>query len=132
MAVSYMAAAAKIAIRTAIRITGVPVTITRGEQSASVAKAGRGKSVYQFVSTVDAFTEEDQRQDFLIWPNDYDLGDGPTQPQEGDQLQTDDGTTVHVWECNAPSPEPGFRYTDQFQTAWRIHAKLIETKPSES
>lgn len=128
---NLLANMARVGIRTAIRATATVVTIQRGAASSEPKTVGRGKTVYQFVSAGDAFTSEDVREDFIVWPSDYDLGSGPVEPADGDRIIVDDGSTIATYEVNAPQPEPAYRYTDRFRTAWRIHAVLIDQQPSE-
>lgn len=127
---NLLANMARVGVRTAIAATATVVTIQRGAATSEPKTVGRGKTVSQFVSAGEAFTSEEDREDFIIWPADYDFGSGPTPPAEGDRIIVDDGTTVATYEVNAPQPEPAFRYTDRFRTAWRIHTVLVAEEAS--
>lgn len=128
---NLLANMARQAVRLAIEATATTVTISRGGTTSGPIKVGRGRSVTQFVSAGDAFTDDEAREDFIVWPSDYDLGEGATEPADGDHITVDDGTTTVVYEITPLPPERGYRYTDRFRTAWRIHTVIVEEQPSE-
>lgn len=131
MTTSILASMAKIAITQAIKATATALVISRsGATPGNVAEAGQGRTVWEDINTLEVFNAAETRADFLIWPADYQLDGAATKPAPGDRLTVDDGTTVYTWEVNAPQPEPAFRYTDRFRTAWRVHTRLVAEAPS--
>ena len=69
-----------------------------------------------------------QSRDFLIRAADLDLGAGPVLPRAGDQVRETVGTSVFVYEVNAPGGQPPFRYSDPYRRVLRIHSKHIATE----
>ncbi|PQO39348.1 hypothetical protein C5Y96_05700 [Blastopirellula marina] len=128
---NLLANMARQAVRLAIAATSTTVTISRGGTTSDPIKVGRGRSVTQFVSAGDAFTDDEAREDFIVWPADYDLGSGPVEPAEGDRITIDDGVNTVVYEVTPLPPERGYRYTDRFRTAWRIHTLIVDEQASE-
>lgn len=129
---NIMARAAQVAMNVARRATATAITVTRdgAAEPAEIVVAGRGQSVWEFALAGDALTSQERREDFLIDPPDYDFGDGPVEPAEGDRIAVDDGQTITTYEVNAPPPEPAWRYTDRFRTALRVHARVVAEEPS--
>ena len=69
-----------------------------------------------------------QSRDFLIRAADLDLGAGPVLPRAGDQVRETVGTSVFVYEVNAPGGQPPCRYSDPYRRVLRIHTKHIGTE----
>ena len=69
-----------------------------------------------------------ESRDFLIRTADLDLGAGPILPRAGDQVRETVGTSVFVYEVNAPGGQPPFRYSDPYRRTLRIHTKHIGTE----
>jgi len=69
-----------------------------------------------------------ESRDFLVRAADLDLGSGPILPRAGDQVRETVGTSVFVYEVNAPGGQPPFRYSDPYRRTLRIHTKHIGTE----
>jgi hypothetical protein len=69
-----------------------------------------------------------ESQDFLVRAADLDLGAGPILPRAGDQVRETVGTSVFVYEVNAPGGQPPWRYSDAYRRVLRIHTKHIATE----
>lgn len=69
-----------------------------------------------------------ESKDFLVRATDLDLGAGPILPRAGDQVRETVGTSVFVYEVNAPGGHPPFRYSDPYRRVLRIHTKHIGTE----
>ncbi len=69
-----------------------------------------------------------ESRDFLVRTADLDMGSGLTLPRAGDQVRETVGTSVFVYEVNAPGGQPPFRYSDPYRRVLRIHTKHIATE----
>ena len=69
-----------------------------------------------------------ESRDFLVQTGDLDLGAGPILPRAGDQVRETVGTSVFVYEVNAPGGQPPWRYSDPYRRVLRIHTKHIGTE----
>ena len=69
-----------------------------------------------------------ESRDFLVRTGDLDLGAGPILPRAGDQVRETVGTSVFVYEVNAPGGQPPWRYSDPYRRVLRIHTKHIGTE----
>jgi hypothetical protein len=69
-----------------------------------------------------------ESRDFLVRTADLDLGEGPTLPKAGDRVRETVGSSVFVYEVNAPGGQPPWRYSDPYRKALRIHTKHIATE----
>jgi hypothetical protein len=69
-----------------------------------------------------------ESRDFLVRTADLDLGEGPTLPKAGDRVRETAGSSVFVYEVNAPGGQPPWRYSDPYRKALRIHTKHIATE----
>lgn len=69
-----------------------------------------------------------ESRDFLVRAADLDFGAGPILPRAGDQVRETVGTSVFVYEVNAPGGQPPFRYSDPYRRTLRIHTKHISTE----
>jgi hypothetical protein len=105
------------AFRTARRLAGVDVSITRGATTISVvALPGDGLHEYSQDGVV---TSEVRSRDFLILVSDYDFGDGATEPQRNDVI-VHGSTTYKVL---SDGGEIYFKYADPHHTVMRLHCK---------
>lgn len=66
-----------------------------------------------------------ESRDFLFRTADLDLGGGPTLPKTGDRVRETVGSSVFVYEVNAPGGQPPWRYSDPYRKALRVHTKHI-------
>jgi hypothetical protein len=71
------------------------------------------------------FNQEDARS-LLVWPKDLMIGKFEYVPQDGDkwEITLPNGTKINAV-CAAFPPEIHWRWTDQFETARRIHLKVM-------
>jgi len=69
-----------------------------------------------------------ESRDFLVRTADLDVGAGLILPRAGDQVRETVGTSVFVYEVNAPGGQPPFRYSDPYRRVLRIHTKHIATE----
>jgi hypothetical protein len=69
-----------------------------------------------------------ESRDFLVRTADLDIGSGLILPRAGDQVRETVGTSVFVYEVNAPGGQPPFRYSDPYRRTLRIHTKHIGTE----
>jgi hypothetical protein len=128
MITNLVANAVRTAIGAAKRAVAVDVTIQRGDDSVTTT-AGLGQSRFELVQ--GDVIKDVRSLDLLIAIDDYDLGDGAVTPAEGDRYEVDDGVTVITLEACPYPPEPAWRYTDRFRTAYRIHTKQVKEADAE-
>ena len=69
-----------------------------------------------------------ESRDFLVRTADLDPGEGPVLPKAGDRVRETVGSSVFVYEVNAPGGQPPFRYSDPYRRVLRIHTKHIATE----
>lgn len=121
-----LAAAAKLAIDQAIRSTRVSATVYRGAETALLDAAGLGAFSATAVGEDGEpirVSEVDAR-DLIVRPTDWLLS---TAPESGDRFKVDLPNGSTAWfECSAFPPEPAVRWSDRFETAYRIHLKKID------
>ena len=89
-------------------------TYRRGAEARSV-KAVVGRTVFRSTDESGIWTRVETR-DFIV-PKEL----LPSEPQVGDEVEFLGGT----YEVLSPNGEPCWRWSDAFQTAYRIHAKHI-------
>lgn len=99
------------------------VVYQRGTEAKEV-QATVGKTEFEQADDAGLIHRTESR-DFLIRTVDLNLGSGPILPRAGDQLRETVGTSVFVYEVNAPGGQPPFRYSDPYRKALRIHTKHI-------
>lgn len=105
------------------------VVYQRGTEAKEVL-ATVGKTEFEQVDDVGGagLIHRTESRDFLVRTVDLDLGSGPILPRAGDQVRETVGTSVFVYEVNAPGGQPPFRYSDPYRKALRIHTKHIGTE----
>ena len=103
-----------------------PVLYRRGTDEKDV-QATIGKTEFEQADDAGLIHRVESR-DFLVRTGDLDLGAGPILPRAGDQVRETVGTTVFVYEVNAPGGQPPFRYSDPYRRVLRIHTKHIGTE----
>ena len=101
------------------------VLYRRGAEEKEV-QATIGKTEFEQADDAGLIHRVESR-DFLIRTADLDLGAGPTLPRAGDQVRETVGTSVFVYEVNAPGGQPPFRYSDPYRRVFRVHTKHIGT-----
>ena len=106
-----------------------PVRYRRGTDEKEV-QATIGKTEFEQVDDVGGagLIHRVESRDFLVRAADLDLGDGPILPRAGDQVRETVGTSVFVYEVNAPGGQPPWRYSDPYRRVLRIHTKHIGTE----
>ena len=95
-------------------VLSIDATYRRGTEARSV-KAVVGRTVFRSTDESGIWTRVETR-DFIV-PKEL----LPSEPQVGDEVEFLGGT----YEVRAPNGEPCWRWSDAFQTAYRIHAKHI-------
>jgi hypothetical protein len=106
-----------------------PVLYRRGTDETEV-QATIGKTEFEQVDDVGGagLIYRVESRDFLLRASDLDLGAGPVLPRAGDQVRETVGTSVFVYEVNAPGGQPPWRYSDPYRRVLRIHTKHIATE----
>ncbi|MBX3384592.1 MAG: hypothetical protein KF864_13900 [Phycisphaeraceae bacterium] len=106
-----------------------PVLYRRGTDEKEV-QATIGKTEFEQVDDVGGagLIHRVESRDFLVRTAELDLGAGPILPQAGDQVRETVGTSVFVYEVNAPGGQPPWRYSDPYRRVLRIHTKHIATE----
>lgn len=126
---NLIAKAVRRALSAATAAVSVPVTITRGDRSVSVT-AGLGMSKWELDSGSPIMTEI-RSTDLLFAAEDYDFGDGPVEPRDGDLYEIVDGQMTLTLEANPYPPEPSWRYMDRFRSHLRVHTKQVDEEVAE-
>jgi hypothetical protein len=103
-----------------------PILYRRGTDEKEV-QATIGKTEFEQADDAGLIHRVESR-DFLVRTAELDLGAGPILPRAGDQVRETVGTTVFVYEVNAPGGQPPFRYSDPYRRVLRIHTKHIATE----
>ena len=103
-----------------------PVVYRRGTDEKEV-QATVGKTEFEQADDAGLIHRVESR-DFLVRAADLDLGAGPILPRAGDQVRETVGTSVFVYEVNAPGGQPPWRYSDPYRRVLRIHTKHIGTE----
>ena len=106
-----------------------PVLYRRGTDEKEV-QATIGKTEFEQVDDVGGagLIHRVESRDFLVRTAELDLGAGPILPRAGDQVRETVGTSVFVYEVNAPGGQPPWRYSDPYRRVLRIHTKHIGTE----
>ncbi|MBN8644351.1 MAG: hypothetical protein J0L61_03810 [Planctomycetes bacterium] len=106
-----------------------PVLYRRGTDEKEV-QATIGKTEFEQVDDVGGagLIHRVESRDFLVRTAELDLGAGPILPRAGDQVRETVGTSVFVYEVNAPGGQPPWRYSDPYRKVLRIHTKHIGTE----
>lgn len=106
-----------------------PVLYRRGTDEKEV-QATIGKTEFEQVDDVGGagLIHRVESRDFLVRTAELDLGGGPILPRAGDQVRETVGTSVFVYEVNAPGGQPPWRYSDPYRRVIRIHTKHIGTE----
>ena len=106
-----------------------PVVYRRGTDEKEV-QTPIGKTEFEQVDDVGGagLIHRVESRDFLVRTAELDLGAGPILPRAGDQVRETVGTSVFVYEVNAPGGQPPWRYSDPYRRVLRIHTKHIGTE----
>lgn len=103
-----------------------PVVYRRGAAQVEI-NATIGRTEFEQADEAGLIHRIESR-DFLLRTADLNLGDGPTLPRDGDRIRETVGSSVFVYEVNAPGGQPPWRYSDPYCKALRIHTKHIATE----
>lgn len=103
-----------------------PVVYQRGAAQIEVS-ATIGRTEFEQADEAGLIHRIESR-DFLVRTADLDLGAGPTLPKPGDRVRETAGSSVFVYEVNAPGGQPPWRFSDPYRKALRIHTKHIATE----
>jgi len=116
--------AARLAIAAAIRAAKVTVTYTRsgGEQRTFTAGLGSMLLSQEGLDGQLVSVDSENRRDILAWPSDVDFV-----PQKGELVVVTlpNKDEVH-FEVSSPGHLPHWEWSDEFQTAKRIHLREVE------
>jgi hypothetical protein len=104
----------------------VDVLYRRGAEQVAV-KATIGKTEFE-LDDGSGVVVRIQSRDYLIQSADLVLGGVPSLPVAGDRIRETHGATTFVYEVNAPSNEPHYRFSDPFRKLLRIHTKHVATE----
>ena len=106
-----------------------PVLYRRGTDEKEV-QATIGKTEFEQVDDVGGagLIHRVESRDFLVRTAELDLGAGPILPRAGDQVRETVGTSVFVYEVNAPGGQPPWRYSDPYRKTLRVHTKHVSTE----
>lgn len=102
------------------------VVYQRGSEAKEV-QATIGKTEFEQADEAGLIHRTESR-DFLVRTADLNIGSGLILPRAGDQVRETVGTSVSVYEVNAPGGQPPFRYSDPYRRTLRIHTKHIGTE----
>lgn len=69
-----------------------------------------------------------ESRDYLVTAADLVLAGELVTPQRGDKIRETLAGAIEVYEVMAPAGSPEARYSDPYQTAWRIHTKHVDTE----
>lgn len=109
--------------RTRKALAGVPVTIRRGNFSATVT-AVIGQTIFD--GQTDVGITQFRSRDFLIVAADYNFGAGPVEPDRSDLIdETVPGAKVIRHEVLPEHNAEPWRWSDESRTTYRIHTKQI-------
>jgi hypothetical protein len=128
---TMLAEAAKLAVEVAIATTGVrAVCCPVSEQyEIRIDRVGFGGMSTESEGVNGQAIRQDRSdaRSLIVWPRDLVVGKFCYQPQHGDRWRIWlPSETVIEAECTAFPPEPHWRWTDRFQTAYRIHIKVMK------
>jgi hypothetical protein len=98
-----------------------PFTYARDNQSATGIAGTRGRTDYQAVD-VSGFVVDAFAFDFLFDVADLKFGDILLVPAKGDRITDESNNVFEVLDLPG---QGAWRYTDQFQNRYRIHAKEV-------
>lgn len=127
--------AVQLALDAARQLAATTDTITYSRNGQSdltlTGKVGIGESEFELLQDQEII-DLHRRLDFFIHPKHLDFGAGRVTPAEGDRITlveqtTPSTTTTRVYEVTAPPPEQPWRWSDRYNTQFRIHTKLIST-----
>ena len=104
----------------------VDVLYRRGAEQVAV-KSTIGKTEFE-LDDGSGVVVRIQSRDYLIQSADLVLGGVPSLPVAGDRIRETQGATTFVYEVNAPSNEPHYRFSDPFRKLLRIHTKHVATE----
>ena len=88
--------------------------------------AALGRTQYETINP-DGIGVDTESTDFIIRAADLDLGEGPVEPDEGDQIDWVKGATTYTYILRRDGSEKAWRYSDDFKIDIRIHTKLKGT-----
>lgn len=128
---ALLADAAKLAIESAMAVSGVRVQCCpldkKIEIDVGVAALGAVTQVSEGTNGQMVRLDISDARSLLVWPHDLVIGDYCHRPIQGDMwsIWLPNGKRIYA-ECAAFDPEPAWRWTDRFETAYRIHVKVMD------
>jgi len=126
-----LAEAARCAVEVAIAtatVSAVCIPVSESYQI-EIAECGIGAMITQSEGTNGQkvrINHSDARS-LIVWPEDLKVGKFCYRPQHGDKwkIKLPSGKVIEA-ECAPMPPEIHWRWTDRFQTAFRIHVKIFD------
>jgi len=95
------------------------VVYKRGSDEVSIlATVGRAADQDQ---ELDGFVLDAERVDFILRAEDLVLDSQLTEPQEGDEIEFNNGTTTRTYEVRPDGSESVFKYCDEHGIDIRVH-----------
>lgn len=109
----------------------VAAVYTRGNDQVDVALTMTSSAAWLASPDGSISTRINQAQ-FIVDPAALDFGDGPIDPEAGDQVALTVGAVSYVFEVRPPeSAEPCFAPVDPMWVRIRFHAKLLSRTVEE-
>jgi hypothetical protein len=98
-----------------------PITYARGNQSATGIAGTRGRTEYQATEAGGMFVDA-IAYDFLVNVAELKVGNVFLVPAKGDRITDESNNVFEVLDLPG---QGAWRYTDPFQTTYRIHTKQV-------
>ena len=114
--------AVALCLRTARRVDNSAITYRRGSARVAGIIAAMGDSEYE-VENADGLIAEIHTADFLISVADLSRFGRPQENDEIDAVMIDGTTATFI--VTAPSPEPAWRFSDNYRSTYRVHTKRV-------
>lgn len=120
-----LAAAIRVAHRTAAKADGTMVQLRRGDVTTMCVPALKGQHQFDTVEPDEGHLVSVAGQDFLLEPKYYDFGEGPVEPARGDVVIDHQADGPHEYELLELSGQPSWRWSDPYHTRYRVHTKEV-------
>lgn len=105
-----------------------PVTYSRGGMRLEDIQATIGSTLLSLSDDLGGTKIERTDRDFLIAAEDMQYLGKLVVPERGDVITEIHDDVTYTYQVMAPSPEPVWRWSDQYRTTMRIHAKEIRQR----
>ncbi len=108
-------------------IAAQDVVYSRDDEEVTV-KAIIGRTSFDLESETGA-VERVESRDYIIQCDDLILNGVKAKPKRGDKVYEIQGEKKYVYLLLNLGNEPSFRFSDLYRKAYRIHTKLVDTRP---